>query len=69
MGLTGDRGLFGPIYNINTVITFDGYVMILPILYLKIYYEKSFQRDENGNLITYETVNTGISLQFSQWLK
>ncbi len=69
VGLTGDRGLFGPIYNDNTVITFDGYVMILPVLYLKVYYEKSFQRDENGNLVTYETINTGISLQFSQWLK
>ncbi|MBU1077124.1 MAG: hypothetical protein KKH98_07520, partial [Spirochaetes bacterium] len=64
VGLTGIRGLFGTLYDENTTLTFDGGFSLIPFTYITLSYQKSFEYDEDGNLQSYETYSTGLSLGF-----
>lgn len=64
VGFSGRRGLFGRLYDENTILIFDGGIRIIPFTYLKLYYQRSFQYDENGQLQSYETYSTGVSIGF-----
>ncbi|MBN1897380.1 MAG: FecR domain-containing protein [Spirochaetes bacterium] len=65
VGLTGSRGLFGDLYDENTILTFDGGIRIIPpFFYIKLYYQRTYERDAQGNLINHETYSTGMSIGF-----
>ena len=64
VGLTGNRSLFGNLYDENTILTFDGGIKIMPFVYLKIYYQRTYEYDETGKLINKETYSTGMSIGF-----
>ncbi len=64
VGLTGRKSLFGNLYDPNTMLAFDGGIAVLPFTYITLSYRKSFEYDENGDLKTYETYSTGLSIGF-----
>ena len=65
VGLTGNRSLFGNLYDENTILTFDGGIKLFLVVYLKVYYQRTFERDPStGKLINKETYSTGITFGF-----
>lgn len=64
VGFSGSRGLFGRLYDENTTLVFDGGIRLVPFMYLKVYYQRSFQYGPDGNLIPYETYSTGFTVGF-----
>ncbi len=64
VGLTGRRSLFGNLYDANTILTFDGGIRIIPYVYLKVYYQRTYEYDATRKLINKETWSAGISAGF-----
>jgi len=64
VGVTGSRGLFGSLYSENTILTFDGGIKFLSFMYLKVYYQKTFYYDDNGNLQSNITYSVGMNFGF-----
>ncbi len=64
VGLTGTNGLFGSLYNANTILTFDGGIKLISIMYIKVFYQKTFYYDSLGNLQSNVTYSLGMNLGF-----
>ncbi len=64
VGLTGPRGLFGSLYSENTILTFDGGIKLISIMYIKLFYQKTFYYDSNGDLKSNVTYSLGMNLGF-----